>query len=92
MKDRAVRRAHTERVIRKRMRLLKVKSGNIRDVNGKTQYDYVEEKPHTVAKQHPMDCGNSDCYLCHSEKLLDTTPISMFKKFMSAEEQIKEIE
>ena len=30
----------------------------------------LSEEKHRMSKRHPLDCGCSHCYLCHSEKLL----------------------
>jgi hypothetical protein len=61
MKDRGIRRQTTEKVIYKRLKL--VKSFDPK------HYEKMKAEPHRVAKQHPFDCGNPKCGLCHSDKL-----------------------
>jgi len=38
------------------------------------------KQPHRLAKQHAMDCGNPQCLLCSSEKVLGKPPIQQ-KRF-----------
>jgi hypothetical protein len=80
MKDRAVRRVQNKRVIKKRLKLVK-------KVSDKSHYEHVSENPGRLRKQHPMDCGNSKCLLCHSEKVFDKkTPREQKQDMATADE------
>lgn len=59
-RDRAFRIEQRERVIKNRIKL-------------KKDTDLVhkhEDHPGRWAKQHPYDCGNPECLVCHCEKVL----------------------
>lgn len=65
MKDRAVRIHHEKRVIKNRLDLIKkTEIGSLKDKDGKTAYEKALESPHKFAKQHPKDCGCSNCGVC----------------------------
>ena len=32
-------------------------------------------QPHRLAKHHALDCGNSECLVCHSEKIFNKPSI-----------------
>lgn len=65
----------------KRLRLLKkLPSCNHPDSSGKSYYEKMKEEPHRLVDKHPLDCGNSKCFLCHSEKILKHKKISDRKK------------
>lgn len=70
MKDRAYRRDQNQRVITKRLKLLKKYDNNEPDSSGKTYYEHMAEEPGRLRKRHPYDCGNSKCMICHLEKIL----------------------
>jgi len=63
MKDdkRAKRIQNNQRIINKRLKLIKN--------DDPRYYEQIKDKPHKVLKQHPYDCGKTDCMLCHSEKV-----------------------
>lgn len=69
MQDRAIRRAQEEKIIKKRLKLVKAVGGKTKDITGKTWYDNVVETPHTLASKHPLDCGKADCLMCHGPKI-----------------------
>jgi len=54
----------TDRVIAKRLRLL-------REIYAERSefYQQFANQPHRLAKKHPLDCGQSQCFWCHMEKL-----------------------
>ena len=60
--DRGERLITSKKVIRKRLRTVK-------DLN-KDYYKALEKEPNRANKKHPLDCGNSQCFLCHGDKLL----------------------
>jgi len=62
MQDRAVRRSVNDKVIKKRLKLLKLNN----DIN----YQKIKKEPNRLVKKHPYDCGKAKCYLCHTNKLL----------------------
>lgn len=62
MQDRAVRRSINNKIIKKRLKLLKLNN----DIN----YKKIKEQPNRLVKKHPYDCGNPKCFLCHSDKIL----------------------
>jgi len=88
LKGRAIRIHHNERVMKNRLKLLKNSSVSNRhpDVNGKTYYDIVAEKPHALVKKHPFDCGNPKCMICHSEKVLGKRKASERKRMLKLKE------
>ena len=67
MKDRAVRRHESERVIKNRLKQVKAAG---------SAPDNVTDQPHRMSKQHPFDCGNARCGLCHSDKNFKKPKIS----------------
>ena len=86
MKDKAQRRADDERVIKKRLKLVKAtNSPNLRFPDGKTIYEKQLEKPGVLNKRHPFDCGKADCVMCHAEKVKPKGNIKRKQK------QIKEV-
>jgi len=91
MKDRAYRIAQKERVIKKRLKLVRrLDTGHVFE-DGKTDYEHQLEKANKFGKKHPMDCGNPKCGLCHREKLSGDKKISEKKKLISAEQQLEDI-
>lgn len=69
--DRAKRRELAEKIIKKRLAILKKYHNTIRDSDGKTYYERMAAEPHRMAKHHPLDCGNSKCGICRKpEKYL----------------------
>lgn len=79
MKNRAERREQIKRVIKKRIRVIKDHS------SGPSK---MAKQPHRMAKQHPFDCGNPKCFLCHSDKLLKNKKISDLKHISEGEENV----
>ena len=70
MKDKAYRLAQKERIIKKRLRLIKAtESPSLIYPDGKTQYEHAVAESNKVNKRHPFDCGKSDCMLCHRHKI-----------------------
>lgn len=43
--------------------------------------NHILKQPHRLAKHHALDCGNSECLVCHSEKVF-RKPTLQEKKFM----------
>ena len=66
--DRAKRRELEQKVIKKRLALLKKYHNTTKDITGKTYYERMVEEPHRLAKHHPLDCGNSKCGICRKSK------------------------
>jgi len=60
----AKRMMQTDRVIAKRLRLLRDIFPEDRDV-----YQRYAGQPHRLAKKHPLDCGQARCFWCHQDKL-----------------------
>jgi hypothetical protein len=46
-----------------------------------TGMTHVLKQPHRLAKQHALDCGNSECLVCHSEKVF-RKPTLQERKFI----------
>jgi hypothetical protein len=63
-KDRGERLMTSKKVINKRLRTVKDLPWT------KDYYEILKEGPNRANKKHPLDCGNSQCFLCHSDKLL----------------------
>ena len=59
----AQRRADKQRIVKKRLRLVKSKD--------KDRYLLLTKVPNSLSDNHPMDCGNSKCLLCHYEKVMN---------------------
>ena len=62
-RNRAERRSNTKRVINKRLKELKQLDPSY--------HEHIKDKPNSVSKKHPLDCGKPGCNLCHPK---DTTP------------------
>jgi hypothetical protein len=60
MKNKEYRRQQEQRIITKRLKLV----ANI----DSQYYEKIKKEPHRLVTQHPYDCGNTKCKLCHSEK------------------------
>lgn len=45
--------------------------------------EHLLKQPHRFAKRHALDCGNSECLVCHSEKVF-RKPTLQEKKFIEA--------
>lgn len=89
MRSRAQRRADRDRVIKKRLRLVKIRNKSL-DIFGKTVYDTMSEKSNSLSKQHPMDCGQPQCLCCHYEKVLDKKKARDLKVEEMIKQQLKE--
>lgn len=61
---REIRRARTDRTIRRRLIFLRIIDPNY--------YERVKSEPHRLAKKHPFDCGQAGCTICHAEKVLES--------------------
>lgn len=59
-RDRGFRRQQRERIIENRQKEIKELHITI------SQKDI--ERPGTMAKKHPLDCGNPGCHVCHLNK------------------------
>ena len=66
--------AQTANAIKKQMRIAK---------NSVWHISNLIKQPHRMAKRHAMDCGNSKCLVCHSEKIFDK-PTLQKRKFIEA--------
>ncbi len=44
---------------------------------------HILKQPHRLAKHHALDCGNPECFVCHSEKIF-RKPTLQEKKFIEA--------
>ena len=62
----------TSNAIKKQMRIAKSLGMN-----------HVLKQPHRLAKHHALDCGNSECLECHSDKVF-RKPTLQEKKFIEA--------
>jgi hypothetical protein len=62
--NRAIRRAQTQRMIRRRLIFLRIIDPEY--------YERARLEPHRWAKRHPFDCGQAGCTICHAEKVLET--------------------
>lgn len=62
----------TANAIKKQMRIAKALGMN-----------HVLKQPHRLAKHHALDCGNSECLVCHSDKVFHK-PTLQEKKFNEA--------
>ncbi len=60
---------NNKRIIKNRLKFLREMESFIPDRTGKTYFQSMSDQPNRLNKKHPYDCGNSKCYLCHSEKL-----------------------
>ena len=43
--------------------------------------EHLLKQPHRFAKHHALDCGNSECLVCHSEKVF-RRPTLQERKFI----------
>ena len=59
----------TSNAIKKQLRIAKAFGMN-----------HILKQPHRLAKHHALDCGNSECLVCHSEKVF-SKPTLQEKKF-----------
>jgi hypothetical protein len=59
-RNKAWRRDKDKNVIRKRKKLLKHVDPQ--------RVEYFEDKENRLAVKHPLDCGNTDCGVCHGHK------------------------
>ena len=84
-KVRAIRRHQDERIIAKRLKLVKQRDNKFRDCSGKTYYEQIAAEPGRLRKHHPYDCGNPRCGLCHSEKIWGKPKIVDVKQAMHGE-------
>jgi hypothetical protein len=55
------RRHHKNRIIKKRRA----------DLNSTSLKEYYSIRMNSLSKQHPLDCGNTRCLLCHFEKIFN---------------------
>jgi hypothetical protein len=90
MKNRAYRRAQKSRVIKKRLKLVKARDNRRPDMSGKTYYEKVAEKANVLDKNHPYDCGNAKCMICHAEKILRKKKARERKLAIKVKQQLKE--
>ncbi len=42
---------------------------------------HILKQPHRLAKHHALDCGNTECLVCHSEKVFNK-PTIQEKRFV----------
>ena len=89
-KDRAYRLAQKERIIKKRLHLVKVKDTGTKFSDGTTLYENLAEKANKLADRHPYDCGKANCLCCHSEKVLKKKKVREQKLLEKAKQQLKE--
>jgi hypothetical protein len=81
MQDREIRRVLNQKIIEKRLRLLKnLPSCNRPDSSGKTYYEKMKHEPGRMRDKPPLDCGNSRCMICHSDKLSKKLKASDIRK------------
>lgn len=45
--------------------------------------EHLLKQPHRFAKRHALDCGNSECLVCHSEKVFHK-PTLQERKFVES--------
>jgi hypothetical protein len=43
--------------------------------------NHLLKQPHRLAKHHALDCGNTECLVCHSEKVFNK-PTIQEKRFV----------
>jgi len=51
------------------------------DVIGYQWPEGIESESHRLAKRHPLDCGRTKCFWCHSEKLTKEKPYRYKRKY-----------
>ena len=69
---RATRLQRTSNAIKKQLRIAKAFGMN-----------HILKQPHRLAKHHALDCGNSECLVCHSDKVFGK-PTFQEQKFIEA--------
>jgi hypothetical protein len=79
-RDKAFRIKQRERVIKNRVKLKK-------DTNLVHRH---EDQPGRYAKRHPYDCGNTQCLVCHPEKVFDEKTAEDVRVEDSYKEQIRD--
>jgi hypothetical protein len=79
-RDKAFRIEQRERVIKNRKRLMKDTDLQHRNENQDNRYN----------KQHPYDCGNAACLVCHPEKAFDEKTVEDLRVEDSYKEQIRD--
>jgi len=77
--NKAERRYRTAKVINKRL-------NELRALNTSPEYlEWMREESHRMAKKHPLDCGITDCHICHSDKIQGGKPIGYRRKYSVAD-------
>jgi hypothetical protein len=67
--------ANTSNAIKKQVRIAKAMGMN-----------HALKQPHRFAKHHALDCGNTECLVCHSEKVFNK-PTLQKKKFIEGNKE-----
>ena len=67
---RAKRLQYTANIIKKQMRIAKALG-----------LTHLLKQPHRLAKHHVLDCGNTECLVCHSDKVFNK-PTIQEKRFV----------
>ena len=71
IKDKKAKRLQrTANVIKKQMRIAKALG-----------LTHLLKQPHRLAKHHALDCGNTECLVCHSDKVFNK-PTIQEKRFV----------
>lgn len=55
-------------------------------------FDIGEGRKNNWNKRHPLDCGKTDCLVCHGDKLIGTPDRSEERADVSLREQVRELE
>jgi len=74
----------TERVINRRLRLMK-------RIGHRDYYDELASERYRLAKQHPLDCGQPKCVICHADKVLGV-PKAKYELTASAKRRFRAAE
>ena len=72
---RAKRLQRTSNAIKKQLRIAKAFGMN-----------HIFKQPHRLAKHHALDCGNPQCFVCHSDKIFHKRTLQE-KKFLESYKQ-----
>jgi hypothetical protein len=48
---------------------------------------HLLKQPHRLAKHHALDCGNTECLVCHSEKVFNK-PTLQKRKFIQGNKDL----
>jgi hypothetical protein len=81
-RNKAWRRDNDKKLIVKRKKLL-------RDLNNKDYLKKFEGEEHRLAVKHPLDCGRTDCGICHHYKVNKACASKSKDEHILVEQQIE---